>query len=151
MIVLNLILSLLLTLSNPVKIEKPNDKPIEVVSCDSKTYKDKILNTIPSQFTYLKSYTLDGQGGGKPNIEYSYIFSKNTTYLVMIANSSPQTKGLKVTIYDSNRKQLVTSVTQAKYYPAIMYKCNATGIYFLRFTFENSNDYCGGSVLAFKR
>ncbi len=147
MIVLNLVLALFLSYTNPgeTKIEK------EVPACDAKAYKDRCVKSLPEGYTFLKSYTIDGKGGSRKDVEYSYIFSKNTEYLVMLANSGNDTKGLKVTLYDSNRRPLATSYNKGRYYPAMIYKCHATGIYFIRFSFENTNDYCAGSVLAFKR
>lgn len=149
MVVLNLVLALFLSYTNPVNV---TSKPlVETVACDAKQYRDKCVKNIPEGWTFLKSYTLDGRNGARKQVEYSYIFSKNTTYLVVLANNDSRTKGLKVTLYDSNRKQLASSFVKERYYPAVAYKCNATGIYFMRFTFENPKDYCAASVLAFKR
>lgn len=146
MIVLNLILALMLSFTNPTP-----PKESAQAECDAKAYKDKCIKGLPDGFTFLKSYTIDGKAGQRKKVEYSYIFSKNTNYLVLMANSNPQTKGIVVTLYDSNRKQLATSLTKGKYYPALAYKCNATGIYFISFTFEGADNYCAGSVLGFKR
>jgi hypothetical protein len=148
MLVLNLILSLFLSWFNPT--EEPT-QPTKVNACNAKVFKDKCIKDLPDGYTFLKSYTIDGQGGVKKKVEFSYIFSKNNNYLVMLANSNPQTKGIVVTLYDSNRKKLASSFSKEKYYPAMAYKCNATGIYYLSFTFENTNDFCAGSVLSFKR
>ncbi len=145
--VLNLILAFFLYFT-PSSV---SEMPVDVNSCDAKPYKDKCVKNLPFSYTFLKSYSIDGKNGSKKSVEYSYIFSKNTNYLVMLANSNAQTKGLKVTLYDSNRRELATSYQNGKYYPAMGYTCRATGIYFLRFTFENTNDYCAGAVLAFKR
>jgi hypothetical protein len=145
MMVLNLILAFFLSVFNPT------EEPQRVNACDAKTYKDKCVRDLPDGYTFLKSYTIDGQGGTKKKVEFSYIFSKNNSYLIMLGNSSPQTKGIVVTIYDSNRKKLAASFSNGKYYPAVAYKCNATGIYYLTFTFEGTNDYCAGSVLSFRR
>lgn len=143
MVILNLVLALFLSITNPVT---------DLASaCDAKTYKDKCISSMPPSYTFLKSYTIDGKGGAKKSVEYSYIFSKNTTYLIMLANNDAQTRGITVTVSDSNKKQLANSFSKGKYYPALLYKCNATGIYFLTFTFEDTKDFCAGSVLGFKR
>ncbi|NJO00624.1 MAG: hypothetical protein HC880_02090 [Bacteroidia bacterium] len=148
MMVLNLVLALFLSLNG--FNEKP-EPPIPAVECDAKPYKDKCVGDLPTSYTFLKSYTIDGKDGTKKTVEYSYIFSKETSYLVMLSNGNAQTKGLKVTLFDSNRRQLATSFVNGKYYPAMAYQCRATGIYFIRFTFEDTNNYCAGAVLAFKR
>lgn len=151
MIVLNLILTLFLSLTNAATLQP---KPTKVAECDAKIYKDKCIDYLNLQqgYTFLKSYTIDGKAGAKKTVEFSYIFSKNTNYLITLANNNPQTKGIAVTLYDSNKKRLASSLaTNGKFYPAVSYKCNATGIYRLIFTFENANDYCAGAVLGFKR
>jgi hypothetical protein len=146
MVVLNLILALFLSFLNPVK-----ESPLQA-ECDAKTYKDRCIKGLPEGYTFLKSYTIDGKAGIRKKVEYSYIFSKNTNYLVMLANRDAQTKGVTVTLFDSNRRQLATSFAKGKYYPAMAYKCNATGIYYLTFNFDTAApDYCAGSVLGFKR
>lgn len=146
MVILYLILSTLLSLHTTKKIEGS-------MLCDSKPHMDRCTSALPDGYTFLKSYSIDGKDGSKKTIEYSYIFSKDTNYLIMLANNAgnPQVQGLKVTIYNSNRQPLAESFARGKYYPAISYKCNATGIYFIKFTFDNSPSYCAGSVLAFKR
>ena len=154
MIVLNLVLALFLSFINPteeVSVNTENESHEITVDCDAKPYKDKCVASLPDGYTFLKSYTIDGRNGTRKKVMYSYIFSKNTAYLVMLANGSAQTKGVKVTLKDSNRKQLASSFANGKYYPALAYKCNATGIYFLEFEFEGGSTFCAGSVLAFKR
>ncbi|MDX2304270.1 MAG: hypothetical protein NW226_15810 [Microscillaceae bacterium] len=154
MIVLNLVLALFLSFINPTEMKSvsPAKKsPITQAECDAKPYKDKCVASLPDGYTFLKSYTIDGQNGTRKKVMYSYIFSKNTAYLVMLANGSAQTKGVKVTLKDSNRKQLASSFANGKFYPALAYKCNATGIYFLEFEFDGATSFCAGSVLAFKR
>ncbi|MDW8345357.1 MAG: hypothetical protein RML94_00265 [Bacteroidia bacterium] len=116
-----------------------------------KQYIDKCLSRLEEGYTFLKNYELDGEDGSKKNIEYSYIFSKNTKYMIVIANSSAETKGIYVTLYDSERRKITSSYVNGKFYPIISYTCSATGIYYMTFTFENTKDYCAASVLAFKR
>ncbi|MCS6820548.1 MAG: hypothetical protein NZ551_01630 [Microscillaceae bacterium] len=120
-------------------------------NCDSKQFTDKCLEKLPDGYTFLKSYKVDGQNGTKKKIEYSYIFSKNTNYLINVANSDPESKGIIIKIFDSSRKEIASSFKGGKYYSGLNFKCNATGIYFITFFFENARDYCAGAVLSFKR
>lgn len=156
MIVLNFILALFLAFTSPNTTEIKNSDET-VVSCDTKKFKEDCTSKIPQGYTFLKSYSVDGKEGAQKQVSYSYIFSKNTSYLMILANSHPQNKGFMVELYDSNRRKLASSYLPAsgsrpaKYYPALAYQCQATGIYHLVFKFQDTNDFCAGSVLAFKR
>jgi hypothetical protein len=60
-------------------------------------------------------------------------------------------QGMIVTLYDSQRNELATSHVNNKFFPGWTYKCKATGIYYLSFTFKDSQSYCGAAVLGFRR
>ncbi len=149
MIVLHFILSFFVAFINPT-----NPNPTKTMGCDAKIYKDKCIKDMPEGFTFLKSYTLDGQSGSKKEIEFSYIMSKGGKYMIQIASGHPQNKGVFVTIMDSNRKEITgaTSFQKGKYYPGIQYLCTATGIYYLKFKYNNeATAFCAGAVLSLRR
>ena len=139
MLVLNFILASLLFIGNTTP------SPQE---CDAKPYKDKAIRSIPDGYTFLKSYTADG--ALKKEVVYSYIFTKNNNYNINLENGVPSAKGIYVTITDSNGKSQVSSFSNNKFYSALSYKCNATGMYKITFKFA-SQPYCAGAVLSFKR
>ncbi len=144
MLILNFILAALLFTGNTTP--KPNE-------CDAKPYKDKALRGIPDGFTFLKSYTVDaGDTGAKKETKFSYIFTRNNNYQINLDNGVASAKGFYVIITDSNGKQQVSSYvsSSSKYYPALTYKCSATGMYYLTFKIV-SQPYCAGAVLSFKR
>jgi hypothetical protein len=119
--------------------------------CDSDKYAESCISALKDGYTFLKSYKVDGDGGAKNKVEYSYVFSKDATYMINICSDGPETDGIVVTLYDSNRRMVTTSYANNKYFSAVQYPCNATGIYYITFTFQNSAKHCGGSVLGFKR
>jgi hypothetical protein len=119
--------------------------------CDPDKKVETCISSLKEGFTFLKSYKVDGDGGGKSKVEYSYVFSKDATYYINICNDGGETDGIIVTLYDSNRRPVTTSFANGKYFNQIMYPCNATGIYYITYTFQNSKNHCGGSVLGFKR
>jgi hypothetical protein len=135
-------------------INPTNPSLSKTMTCDSKIYKDKCIKEMPEGFTFLKSYTLDGQSGNKRKIEFSYIMSKGGKYMVQIASGHPQNKGTFVRIMDSNRREIsgATSYQKGRYYPGIQYTCTATGIYYLEFNYNNeATAFCAGAVLSLKR
>lgn len=120
--------------------------------CDAEALAQACVPKLQEGFTFLKTFKIDGVGGSKSKVEYSYVFSKDTQYFLNICTSGGEgTDGIVVTMYDSKRQVVSTNYANGKFYPGIVYPCNATGIYYITFTFQGSTNYCGGSVLGFKR
>ncbi len=119
--------------------------------CDPNGYTESCISKLNDGFTFLKSFKIDGEAGSKSKVEYSYVFSKDTQYFINLCANGANTDGIIVTMYDSNRKQVGTNFLNNSFYPAFIYPCNATGIYYITFTFKDSKNFCGGSVLGFKR
>lgn len=117
--------------------------------CDADRYTNKCLEKLTTGYTFMKSYKIDGNGGNKPKVEYSYVFSKGTNYMVTLANKDPELKGMSLSLYDSSRKLVASNKVDNKYFSAIGYTCAATGIYYLTFSFDETQDYCAAAVLGF--
>ncbi|SDJ96418.1 hypothetical protein SAMN05421823_101536 [Catalinimonas alkaloidigena] len=119
--------------------------------CDVNKFLDNCNGKLASGYTFLKSYSVNGESGGK--VEHSYVFSKDTNYLITLCSENGDTDGMVVTLYDSNRKQLISShdAKSGRFLPAIGIRISATGIYYLAFSFEGDGPKCGGSVVGFKR
>ena len=115
-----------------------NTEPI-VQKCNSKL----------GDFTFLKMYKIENVKTGD-NVEYSYVFSGNTTYMLSMGDDKgTDAPSVEVKLFDSSRKLVSTNSLNGKTFPAIMYKCQATGIYYM--TYSLSNASCGVSVLGFKK
>ncbi len=119
--------------------------------CNADALSNQCIPKLASGFNFLKSYKIDGEGGSKDKVEYSYVFTKGTQYMINICAPNQPTDGIVVTLYDSNRNKVATSKVNGQYISAIAYPCNATGIYYIQYTFDGSSTYCGGSALGFKR
>lgn len=119
--------------------------------CDPAQHTEACIPQLAEGFNFVKSYEINGEGGAKDKIEYSYVFAKGTQYFISICAEGEGTDGIVLNLYDSNRKQVGTSFANGSFNKGIIYPCNATGIYYISFTFEGSQNHCGGSVLGFKR
>ncbi|MFT4741054.1 MAG: hypothetical protein ACI9L9_001844 [Marivirga sp.] len=119
--------------------------------CNTEKFVEACIPKLTSGFTFLKSYNIDGQNGAKSKVEYSYVFTKGATYQVQICNGGEGTDGIILTLYDSSRKAVASTKYQGSTLSALAFPCNVTGIYYITYTFEGSANYCGGSVLGFKR
>ena len=102
-------------------------------------------------FNFLKSYKIDGEAGAKAKVEYSYVFTKGTQYMIQVCAEGTATDGIVVSLYDASRNQVASSKIDNQLLAGIAYPCNATGIYYIQYTFDKSAKYCGGSALGFKR
>ncbi|GAA5026769.1 hypothetical protein GCM10011506_12750 [Marivirga lumbricoides] len=122
-----------------------------VAQCNTEKYIEACIPKLQEGFTFLKSYNIDGEGGAKNKVEYSYVFTKGATYQILICNDGQSTDGIVLTLYDSNRKAVASTKYQGSTLSAIAFPCQVTGIYYITYTFEGSSNYCGGSVLGFKR
>jgi hypothetical protein len=127
---------------------------VAYAQCDVTEHTNKCAERLkPLGFKYLKSYKLDFLNGTKKQIMYSYVFSNGTNYIVTLANDAKDNKGLYVTLLDSEKKPVASSYIEKdkKYLPAITLKCSRTGIYYLSYELREGKDFCGSSVIGFKR
>lgn len=117
--------------------------------CNSDALSSQCIPKLASGFNFLKSYKIEK--GGKDYVEYSYVFTKGTQYMINICAPGQNTDGIVVSLYDSNRNKVASSKVNGQFISAIAYPCNTTGIYYIQYTFDGSSSYCGGSALGFKR
>jgi hypothetical protein len=119
--------------------------------CNADGYSNDCIPKLSGGFNFLKSYKIDGVGGSKSKVEYSYVFTKGTQYMINLCGEGSEADGIVVSIYDSKRIKVGTSVYKEQRATAMAYACNTTGIYYITYTFDQSTKYCGGSALGFKR
>jgi len=128
--------------------------PQAKAQCNAGQYAESCISELGDGYTFLKSFQIDGRGGQQTKVEYSYVFSKDTNYTIKICSPggpAGTTDGIKVTLYDSNRTKKGSSYVNGSLLKGFTYPCPATGIYYITFEFEGSSNFCGGSVLGFKR
>ena len=83
-------------------------------------------------------------------IEYTAVMSKDTRYAFRICTSDKSADGIVLTIFDSNRNEIISNREKTVIHPELNHLCNSTGIYYLRFTFYESRDKCGGCIMSFR-
>lgn len=119
--------------------------------CNPDSFANDCIPKLASGFNFLKSYKVDGEGGNKEKVEYSYVFTKGTQYMINVCANGGSTDGIVVTLFDSGRNKVASSKINGQFISAIAYPCNATGIYYIQYTFDGPSARCGGSALGFKR
>ena len=123
---------------------------VEVLGqCNADALSSQCIPKLAAGFNFLKSYKIEK--GAKEFVEYSYVFTKGTQYMINICAATQPTDGIVVSLFDSNRNKVATSKVNGQFVAAIAYPCNTTGIYYIQYTFDGSTTNCGGSALGFKR
>ena len=117
--------------------------------CNSESFTNQCIPKLQEGFNFLKSYKIEK--ASKDYVEYSYVFTKGTQYMINICAPNQPTDGIVVSLFDSSRNKVATSKINGQFISAIAYPCNNTGIYYIQYTFDGSTQYCGGSALGFKR
>ncbi|GAB4396356.1 MAG: hypothetical protein OHK0053_10240 [Microscillaceae bacterium] len=117
--------------------------------CNIEPLAEKGIKNLGNGYTFLKTYPVSGSEGKK----YSYIFSQGTHYVIHLSNSSNNSSGVYINMYDSNHRKIASSYNPETntFYPAISFDCQRTGIYQLEFKFIHTKDYCAAGVLGMKR
>ena len=84
---------------------------LEVIGqCNSETFSNQCIPKLATGFNFLKSYKIEK--GGKDYVEYSYVFTKGTQYMINICAASQPTDGIVVSLFDSRPEQ--SSLQQSK-------------------------------------
>ncbi|BDD05039.1 hypothetical protein [Aureibacter tunicatorum] len=130
-----------------VALAMPSDVAAQ---CDTDRYSEDCLGKMNTDFTFVKKIDVDGKGGTKDKVETSYVFTKGTEYFLNVCNDDGE-EGIVVNLYNSKRQLVGTNYFNGKFYSNIKFPCNATGIYYIAYTFKDAPTYCGGSVIGFKR
>jgi hypothetical protein len=117
--------------------------------CNAETLSTQCIPKLASGYNFLKSYKLEK--GGKEYVEYSYVFTKGTQYMINVCAPGQSSQGIIVTLYDAKRNKVASSKVDDQYISAMAYPCNTTGIYYIQYTFDDATGACGGSALGFKR
>jgi hypothetical protein len=117
--------------------------------CNAETLSTQCIPKLASGFNFLKSYKVEK--GGREYVEYSYVFTKGTQYMINICEPGQDADGITVTLYDSDRNKVASNKVDDQYATSIVYSCNKIGIYYIQYTFDDETSACGGSALGFKR
>jgi hypothetical protein len=119
--------------------------------CNADTFTSQCIPKLADGFNFLKGYKIDGRGGERDKVEYSYVFTKGTQYMINICSPQESADGIIINLFDSKRNRVATSSVDGQVASAIAFPCNSTGIYYISYSFEQSSQYCGGSALGFSK
>ena len=124
-----------------------------LAQCNADGFRSQCVSRLADGFTFIKSYNLnDKKINSKGEIEYSFVFSKGTLYMLTFANALGEMTNIEIKLYDPTHKLIVSNFNKKtkKYFP-LGYPCKATGVHYMSFKFADGGQTCGLSVLGFKR
>lgn len=103
-------------------------------------------------YNYINKFDIEvNEPGTKP--EFSYVFSKGTTYRIVICDQGDEKNRMEVRLYDRDKKLIASNYLSSKkqYFPVLNYKCTATGVYYMEARFKSSKTGCGVVILGFSK
>lgn len=116
-------------------------------NCDTSMLADECVRQMPKKFSVLKTFPLSRRKD-QTYAECSYVLTKGTRYNIGACITAKD--NLRIEVFNSKRA-LVASIVGKKKYSKLSYKCVSSGIYYLRFSTENSPDICGATLLSFSK
>lgn len=119
--------------------------------CDDDIQTAKSVKELESGFIFMKSYRVNGKDGQRKQVEYTCVLNKDTNYMLRVVGKDGKSIGIIATLYDSQRNEVATNHLNNKIFDGWTYKSGATGVYFLTFTFKDTQSYCGGASMGFKK
>ena len=119
--------------------------------CESDAFLDKCATNLGS-FNYIKSFTLNARPRKKANCEVSYVFSKGSTYMLILCNENVVGGEMVINLYDREHKLIASTYDQKneKHFSNILYSCSATGVYYIQASLKDAKGGCGMFILGFR-
>ncbi len=119
--------------------------------CDDDVQAAKAIKELENGFIFMKTYRVNGKEGQRKQVEYSCVLNKDTNYMLRLVSKDGKANGIIVTLFDAQRNEVATNHINNKLFEGWTYKSGATGVYFLTFTFKDSQSFCGGAAMGFKK
>jgi len=123
---------------------------ISIPQCNDEDFLDGCAELL-SDYIFVKSFNVELVSD--MNKEFSYVFSKGTSYVITICDQNSGNDKMVVELSDRNHKMVATNYIKSKktFYPKIGYLCQATGVYHMKYNFPSGVSSCGVSIIGFKK
>jgi hypothetical protein len=120
--------------------------------CENDLLLDKCASNLGT-YNYIRSYEVKDYPRRKANSEFSYVFSKGSTYIMLPCTENSTSGKMIISIYDRDHKLLASTYDEniQKYYADLQYPCSVTGLYYIRATFKDTKRGYGTCILGFNR
>lgn len=120
--------------------------------CESDEFLDKCASNLGT-YNYIKTFIAYSHPKRKSSPENLYVFSKGSIYKMIACFNDPQAGKMVISLYDRNHNLIASTYdeTNGKYYTELQYPCSATGVYYIKTSFEGARNGCGMCILGFSK
>lgn len=120
--------------------------------CDTDSFLNKCAPNLGT-YNYIKSFVAIADAKNATKTEFSYVFSRGSTYIIIECPENLNGGNMIVGLYNMEHKLLASTydVKTKKYYAELNYTCSATGVYYIKPTFEGTTSGCGLCILGFNK
>ncbi|HLN19738.1 MAG TPA: hypothetical protein VK213_01525 [Bacteroidales bacterium] len=120
--------------------------------CDSDEFLDKCASNLGT-YNYLKTFVSRVNPRKKSSPENIYVFSKGSTYKMIACLDDPLAGKMIISLYDRNHNLIGSTFDESsgKYFSELQYPCPATGVYYIKTSFEGMKSGCGMCILGFSK
>ena len=120
--------------------------------CESDEFLDNCSSSLGTN-TFIKAFDVKIKPKKQDVVEYSYVFSKGSSYSIIVCDQNEKGKQMVVRLYDRSHKLIASSYNKKTktHYPDLLYPCSATGVYYLEATLETQAAGCGVIILGFNK
>ena len=123
-----------------------------MAQCDQDGFVDNCAGNLGEGFSYLRTFEAE-EIEGSTNYPYTgaFLFRKGVNYVFSMCEDVADSSKIVVNIYNRTRKLVVSSYHEEtdKYFSKMLFKCNATGIFFVQTLMPLGEDKCGITMLGF--
>jgi hypothetical protein len=120
--------------------------------CDTDAFLDPCASNLGT-YNYIKSFTIIASPRKRANPEYSYVLSKGSTYMLIVCNQNAPGGKMIISLYDRNHNFIGSTYDEdtKKNYTDLIFPCSATGVYYIRASYEGVKGGCGLCILGFTK
>jgi hypothetical protein len=120
--------------------------------CESDAFLDKCASNLGT-YNYIKSFVASANPRKKASSEFTYVFSKGSTYMMIACTENSGNGKMVISLYDRDHNLIASTYDEKtkKYYPDLQYPCSATGVYYIKATIEGTKNGCGLCILGFSK
>lgn len=120
--------------------------------CDSEGFLDECVPSLDT-YTFIKKFPVSIKRKKSENMVFSYVFSKGSTYKMIVCDQNNKGEKMIINFYDRNRKLIASTYSKKnrEHHEVLLFPCTATGVYYIEGKFEGSGGGCGVCILGFDK
>ena len=120
--------------------------------CDSNDFLDRCSPTLET-YTYIKKFPVSIKRKNANSMMFSYVFSKGSTYKLIVCDQDEKGRKMVINFYDRNHKLIASTYSRKsrQHHEVLLFPCTATGVYYIEGQFEGNGGGCGVCILGFDK